>query len=175
MKEREGVCQRTLASVRTASRTRPARSWRRRFQPLRRSDYRSRSRRTHPGRHARRSGDATACGPHTARGRDGYSISISAIQQAISLSGMEWVRALLIVDLLRLDDEAARRTGDGGVQDPARAASGGWRGDRRSSRPAGPVLSWEVRESVLAQRCRSQSPARRFDAVKRDRRGGNPK
>jgi len=49
---------------------------------------------------------------------------------------MEWVRVLLIVDLLRLDDEAPRRTGEGGVRDA---------GTRRQRRAAGdPMFIWVV-------------------------------
>jgi hypothetical protein len=33
---------------------------------------------------------------------------------------MEWVRVLLVVDLLRLDDEVPRRAGEGGVKDAKR-------------------------------------------------------
>jgi hypothetical protein len=38
----------------------------------------------------------------------------------MSSAGMEWVRVLLIVDLLRLDDEVPRRAGEGGVKDAKR-------------------------------------------------------
>jgi hypothetical protein len=34
---------------------------------------------------------------------------------------MDWVRVLLIVDHLNLDDEAPRRTGEGGVKDAGSA------------------------------------------------------
>jgi hypothetical protein len=49
---------------------------------------------------------------------------------------MVWVVILLIVDLLRLDDEAPRRTGEGGVRDA---------GTRRQRRAAGePMFIWVV-------------------------------
>jgi hypothetical protein len=50
------------------------------------------------------------------------------IQQEISSAGIEWVGMLLIVDFVRLDDEAPRRTGEGGVKDA---------GTRRQRRAAG--------------------------------------
>jgi hypothetical protein len=53
---------------------------------------------------------------------------ISASQQAMPSAGMVQVMILLIVDLLRLDDEAPRRTGEGGVRDA---------GTRRQRRAAG--------------------------------------
>jgi hypothetical protein len=61
-------------------------------------------------------------------GRVGYSRSISAIQELMSSAGRVQVVMLLIVDLLRLDDDALRRTREGGVKDT---------GTRRQRRAAG--------------------------------------